>query len=90
MFSLERMISQVMHWLWRVLVVLLLVLLLRNMYLPQQQAFIFWPQAESWQKNFYWEILEIQKGAQDLPTSLEIEIRRLFQEFQPTGEGKSV
>jgi len=36
------------------------------------------------------EIKQLQELTQDLPASIEVEVRRLWNDFQSSGEGKEV
>lgn len=80
-----------MRWIWRLLTLVVLVVVIRVLFAPQQpQAFIAWSQGEPWVQKMTWELQHWQRIAQDLPTSLEVEIRRLWREFKATGDGRSV
>jgi len=79
-----------MRWFWRVLTFLLILGFLRTVVAPQPQAFIAWPEEKNWTLKIQGEIKQLQKFTQDLPASIEVEVRRLWSDFQPNGEGKEV
>jgi len=75
-----------MRWLWRILVIVLLVGIFQSVR-SEPQAFI---KQENWVEKLKWEVRNWQRQVQDLPAAVEVEIRRLFSEFKPNGDGKSV
>lgn len=79
-----------LRFLWRIFVILILVFLLKGVLVPEPQAFIALPGARSWVQQVEWQANQIQKAAQDLPTSIEVVIRRLFRDVRPNIEAKSV
>jgi len=79
-----------MRWLWRIAVLLLLLILVRGTVIPKQQAFISWPEQSVWLQKVKWDLKHWQEGLQDLPTSIEVEIRRLWHDVQPLGDGRKV
>lgn len=75
-----------MRWLWRLLVLLVVIALWQSLdnnakgqavsgYVTQKVKV---------------EVQYLQKQVQDMPASLEAEIRRLFGEFKPSGDGETV
>ena len=78
-----------MRWLWRLSILFLLILLVMNSLIAQPQAFIS-SQGLTWIQQFKKEVYKIQQQAQDLPMSIEVEIRRLLYRFKPRGEAQSV
>ncbi|KUO75456.1 MAG: hypothetical protein APF81_12525 [Desulfosporosinus sp. BRH_c37] len=79
-----------MRWLWRLLVFLVLLAFLRSFIVPQPKAFIAWPENKNWTLKIQEEIKQLQKFSQDLPASIEVEVRRLWYDFRPSGDGKEV
>ena len=79
-----------MRWLWRLLTFLVLLAFLRTLIVPQPKAFIAWPEDKNWALKIQGEIKQLQKITQDLPTSIEVEVRRLWNDFRPNGAGKEV
>ena len=85
----ERMSSS-MRWIWRVFTLLIILGFLRTFIVPQPQAFIAWPAENNWTLKLQGEIKQLQKFSQDLPASIEVEVRRLWNDFRPSGNGKEV
>ena len=79
-----------MRWLWRLFIVFVFLLLVQNVFVPQPKAFISLPEGENWARKLQGEMRQWQKLSQDLPASIEVEVRRLWKDFQPNGEGKEV
>ncbi|MHB8075299.1 hypothetical protein [Desulfosporosinus fructosivorans] len=79
-----------MRWFWRLLTLLVLLVFLRTLLVPQPMAFIAWPEENNWTLKIQGDIRQMQKITQDLPASIEVEVRRLLNEFQPSGAGKEV
>lgn len=79
-----------MRWLWRLLTFLVLLTFLRTLIVPQPKAFIAWPEEKKWALKIQGEIKQLQKFTQDLPASIEVEVRRLWNDFRPSGDGKEV
>lgn len=79
-----------MRWLWRLLTLLVLLAVIRTLIVPHPQAFIVWPEENNWAPIIQGEIRQLQKITQDLPASIEVEVRRLWNDFQPSGDGKEV
>jgi len=79
-----------MRWFWRILTLLVLLAFLRTLIVPQPKAFIAWPEDENWALKIQEEIKQMQEFTQDLPASIEVEVRRLMNNFQPRGDGKEV
>ena len=84
----ERM-NSTMRWFWRLFTLLLVLVCLRTL-VPQPQVFITWPEENSWAPKIQGEIKQLQQFTQDLPASIEVEVRRLWNDFQPSGDGKEV
>lgn len=79
-----------MRWLWRIFVLFLLLSFLKGIVAPQPQAFITWPEKNTFVQKIKWDWQQWRRGVQDLPASIEVEIRRLRQDFQPDGGSTSV
>lgn len=79
-----------MRWLWRLLTLFILLGFLKILIVPQTNAFIAWPEGPIWVGKIQREMKQLQKLTQDLPASIEVEVRRLWIDFQPTGDGKEV
>lgn len=79
-----------MRWLWRLVILLILAGIWRNLSVPQPKAFIVWPERSNWVRKIQSEMKQLQQLAQDLPTSIEVEVRRLWKGFQPNGQDLEV
>jgi hypothetical protein len=79
-----------MRWLWRLLTLLVFLVLVRMLFVPQQKTFIAWPKGQNWVQKMQREMKHWQKLTQDLPSSIEVEMRRLWNDFRPNGNGKEV
>jgi len=79
-----------MRWLWRLLTLIVLLGFLRTLIVPQPKAFISWPERSNWVPKIQGEMKQLQRLTQDLPASLEVEVRRLWKDFRPDGDDKEV
>lgn len=79
-----------MRWLWRLLTLLVFLVLVRMLFVPQPKTFIAWPEGQNWEQKMLGEMKHWQKLTQDLPSSIEVEVRRLWNDFRPNGDGKEV
>ena len=79
-----------MRWLWRLLTFFVLLAFLRTYIVPQPKAFIAWPEEKNWGLKIQVEIKQLQKFTQDLPASIDVEVRRLWNDYRPSGDGKEV
>ena len=79
-----------MRWLLRLLTLLVLLAFLRTLIVPQSSAFIAWPEDKNWTPKIQGGMKQLQKFTQDLPTSIEVEVRRIWEDFRPSGDGKEV
>lgn len=79
-----------MRWLWRLLTLFILLGFLRTLIVPQPKSFIVWPERANWGQTIQEGMKQLQKLSQDLPASIEVEVRRLWKDFQPNGNGKEV
>ncbi|HZK83753.1 MAG TPA: hypothetical protein VFC58_03580 [Desulfosporosinus sp.] len=79
-----------MRWLWRILALVVLLAFLRTLSTPEPMGFIAWPEEKNWELRIQGEIKQFQKITQDLPASIEVEVRRFWSDFRPRGAGKEV
>lgn len=79
-----------MRWLWRLLTFFTLLALVRTFIVPQPKTFIVWPEKKNWALELQSDIKQLQKFAQDLPASIQVEVRRLWNDYRPSGDGKEV
>ncbi|MHB1651167.1 MAG: hypothetical protein ACYCVD_01655 [Desulfitobacteriaceae bacterium] len=79
-----------MRWLWRIVVLFLLLSLFKIVWVPQPRAFIAWPERNSMVDKIKWDWRRWQEQVQDLPASIEVEMRRLWQDYKPNSDGKPV
>ena len=79
-----------MRWLWRLMTLFIFLGFLRTFLVPQPKIFIAWPEGQSWSQKIQVEMKQLQKITQDLPASIEVEVRRLWKDFQPNGDSKEV
>ena len=79
-----------MRLLWRLLTLFVFLAFLQTLINPQPKAFITWPEGQNWARKIQGEMKQLQKLTQDLPVSIEVEVRRLWKDFQPNGDGLEV
>jgi len=79
-----------MRWLWRLLTLVVFLGLAQTLISPQPKAFIAWSDGQNWVKVIQGELKQWQRLSQDLPASIEVEVRRLWMDFQPNANGKEV
>ncbi len=79
-----------MRWLWRLFMFVVLLGLIQTLFVSQPKVFIAWPEGQSWVQKIQGELREWQRLSQDLPASIEVEVRRLWKDFEPNGNGKEV
>ncbi len=79
-----------MRWLWRLLTLFVFLGFIRTLFVPQPKAFIAWPERENWLQKIQVEMKQWKKLTQDLPSSIEVEVRRLWNDFRPNGDGQEV
>ncbi|ODA41261.1 hypothetical protein [Desulfosporosinus sp. BG] len=79
-----------MRWLWRFLTLFVLLGFLRSLVVSQPKAFIAWPERPNWGEKIQGEMKQLQKLTQDLPASIEVEVRRLWKDFRPNGDAQEV
>jgi len=79
-----------MRWVWRLLTLFVLLGYLRTLIVPQPKAFIAWPEGANWTQKIQGEMKQFQEFTQDLPASIEVEVRRLWKDLRPNGDAKEV
>ncbi|MDQ7096012.1 hypothetical protein REC12_20665 [Desulfosporosinus sp. PR] len=79
-----------MRWLWRVLLLGMFLYIIKTLALPEPKTFIAWPEGQSWVEKINFEVKHWQRMSQDLPASLEVEVRQLFKDFHSNGNGEEV
>ncbi|MDR3540070.1 MAG: hypothetical protein P4L69_03745 [Desulfosporosinus sp.] len=79
-----------MRWLWRLVTLLVLLGFLKTLMVPQPKAFIAWPESSNWTQKIQGEMKQLQRLSQDLPASIEVEVRRLWKDFRPNGNDQEV
>ncbi|EGW36120.1 hypothetical protein [Desulfosporosinus sp. OT] len=79
-----------MRWLWRFLTLFVLLGFLQSLVVPQPKAFIAWPERPNWAQKIQGEMKQLQKLTQDLPASIEVEVRRLWKDIRPNGDAQEV
>lgn len=79
-----------MGWIWRILVLTLLVILLKHSLNTPAEAFITWSQGMDWRMKIQWQMEQWQRDLQDLPASMEAEIRRLIQDSSIGGNSEPI
>lgn len=79
-----------MRWLWRVLFIMMFLYFIRTVTLPEPNTFIAWPEGQTWVRKINFELKHWQSMSQDLPTSLEVEVRQLLKDFRSYGSGEEV
>jgi hypothetical protein len=79
-----------MRWLWRLMILFIFISLFKMFTVSQPEAFISWPEKKVWTSKIVWQIQQWQHQAQDLPASVQFEIKRFWNKLQPLGGGKSV
>lgn len=77
--------------LWRIFVMLVFLLLMKNVFLnTQPQAYIVWPEKQYWIERVKFQVEQFQRDAQDLPASVEIQLRRFWKDVKPVNNAKPV
>lgn len=79
-----------MRWFWRLLTVIVLIGLVQTQFVPKSKAFISSTEGQNWSQKIQWELKRWQKISQDLPASIEVEVRRIWQDLELNGEADSV
>lgn len=79
-----------MRWLWRIAVLFLLLTLVRGIIPGKPQAFIAWPEQNAWVEKLNSEVRRWQAGLQDLPASIEVELRRFWGDVKTGAMGREV
>jgi hypothetical protein len=79
-----------MRWFWRVFILVMFVFLLKTLAFSEPKAFISWPEGQRWIQQVNMGIKHWQSITQDLPASLEVEVRQLLKDFRSYGNGEEV
>lgn len=79
-----------MRWFWRLITLVIFFGLIKTLFVPQSKTFIAWPEEQNWVEMIQGELRQWQRLSQDLPASIEVEVRRLWKNYQPNGNGKEV
>ncbi|WP_407308675.1 hypothetical protein [Desulfosporosinus sp. SB140] len=79
-----------MRWLWRVLLLGMFLFLIKTLTLSEPKTFITWPEGQNLVQKINFEVKHWQSMTQDLPASLEVEVRQLLKDFQSNGSGQEV
>ncbi len=80
-----------MRWLWRLITLIVFLGIIRTLFIvPHPTVFIAWPEGQNWAQKIQGEMKQWQKLTQDLPASIDVEVRRLWKDFQPNGDGQEV
>lgn len=79
-----------MRWLWRVLFIIMFLYLIRNLTLSEPKTFIAWPEEQNWVQKITLQLKHWQSMSQDLPASLEVEVRQFLNDFRSYGSGEEV
>ncbi|AGA69564.1 hypothetical protein Desdi_2123 [Desulfitobacterium dichloroeliminans LMG P-21439] len=80
-----------LRYIWRVFIILVMLFLVKGIFQEEQpQAYISNPQVKVLMDEIEWRASQLQKAAQDLPGSIEVMLRRIFNDGMPAIEAKSV
>ena len=79
-----------MRWLWRVLFIIMFLCLIRNLTPSEPKTFIAWSVGQNWVQKITLELKHWQSMSQDLPASLEVEVRQFLNDFRSYGNGEEV
>jgi hypothetical protein len=79
-----------MRWLLRLLTLFVMLILLKTLISPQPHVFIAWSESQTWLTKIHEEMKFLQAMTQDLPTSIEAEMRRFFKDFRLMGNAQEV
>ncbi|AFM00843.1 hypothetical protein [Desulfitobacterium sp. PCE1] len=80
-----------MRWLKRILVILIVLLVAKGLFTPEQpQAYISSPRTQLLLEEIEWRSVQIKQAAQDLPGSIEVLLRKFFSDGKPGSQAKSV
>ncbi|KLU67940.1 hypothetical protein DEAC_c03480 [Desulfosporosinus acididurans] len=78
-----------MRWFWRVLLLIGFIAVLKTYTLTEKKTFISWPEGD-WAQKLNFEVKHWQAITQDLPESLEVEVRQFLKDFRVSGSGEEV
>lgn len=76
--------------LWRFLALLVILACIKVLFVPQSQEFISWSKGNAVILKLQGEFKQLQRYSQDLPTSIQMEVRRLWGDFRRSENGKEV
>lgn len=79
-----------MRWVWRLVVLFLVLGYFGTFATSQPKAFIAWQEGQDWSQVINTRMRQLQRFTQDLPASIEVEVRRLWNDFQANRGGKEV
>lgn len=80
-----------MKWLWRALMLVVVLALVQNFFSPTApKAFIRWEESDSWVDRAGAQLRYWQQQIQDLPASIEVEIKKLWDDVKPDGKSQAV
>ncbi|MDR3288325.1 MAG: hypothetical protein LBT22_02740 [Peptococcaceae bacterium] len=78
-----------MRWLFRLMVLAVCLIMLKNSLADHSKVFISWPSSD-WNEKIGWEIRQWRENLQDLPASVEAGIRNLLHTYFSDHPGKPV
>lgn len=79
-----------MRFIWRIFIIFVLAILVKSAFSKETSAYISSPEVKPWIQRVEWTIQDLQNAAQDLPASIEITIRRIFNDVKPQIEAKLI
>lgn len=79
-----------MRWFWRLLTLLIIIGFLRAVITSEPKVFISWQGGQNWSQMIRTQMKQLQRLTQDLPASLEVEVRHFWRDFSVNGDGKEV
>ncbi len=80
-----------MRWIWKLAMFLVIIVLAKNLLSDNKpKAFIDFQNGISWEDRISGQLRIWQQQIQDLPASIETQIKQLWQDFQPDDHGKIV
>lgn len=79
-----------MRFVWRIFIIFVLAIFVKSAFFEETSAYISSPEVKPWIQRVEWKIQDLQNAAQDLPASIEITIRRIFNDVKPQIEAKLI
>lgn len=80
-----------MRLIWKVAVFLLIIVLAKKAFSPNPpKDFIDFHGGTSWTEQLQNQLGVWQQQIQDLPASIEVQIKQLWQDVRPSGNGEAV